>query len=490
MLKRTVTVFSVFVFSLSVLIVRLLTVEMNHSSFASETVNGNKKVVLSVSRGCIYDRNMNKLVNENTVGKKYELNHHVFEYSFVERYSDPEFCSHIIGYINSDSEGISGIEKSYNSLLKQFGGEQYISYSSNALGGFMGSVPCVKENNFLSDGGIVLTLDKTIQEITEKCVDDGSLDKGAAVVMDVKTSEILAVVSRPAFDRNNLSDAVNNENSPLINRAFGNYSVGSVFKPLIAASVLENSNYDINAQYKCVGNIKIGDSVFYCHKKDGHGNLDFNKAMAFSCNTFFINMTKNIDIKDLLYTAEMFGINERFEIADGMYIDEGVLPEINSSAGEKANFSFGQGKLLASPVHLAAAYAAIGNKGIYNPPLIVKAQVDRNKIPFKAVKPYPSRRVISENNAQIIMDSLKLTVEEGSGINAKPENTSAVGKTATAQSGWYSDEKEINHSWFIGMFPADNPKYVVVILKENGSSGSKDCAPIFRDIALLITAYE
>ena len=160
------------------------------------------------------------------------------------------------------------------------------------------------------------------------------------------------------------------------------------------------------------------------------------------------------------------------------------------TTGEKANFSFGQGLLMASPVQVAASYAAIANNGIYNQPLVIKSMVDENKIEFKEVASPPSRRVVSEKTSKTVKKALEKAVNEGSGKSAKPSNTTASGKTATAQSGWYANGMEITHSWFAGFFPSDNPKYVVVILKENGKSGSYDCAPIFKSIAELITSYE
>ena len=488
MYKRGAILYGVFAFIIGLLITGLYSINSSFSRTVS-TLKSTKTKVLCTSRGFIYDRNFQPLVNDKIYNYDYYINENTsIKEIKVDRYSDNQLCTHLIGYINSENKGVCGVEKSYDDILSYYSGNISIGFNASATGRIIGEIGSVKNNNFLSNGGIVLTIDKNIQYITEKCVDDGNISVGAAVVMDVKTSEILALVSRPNYNGNNIPESMKAENSPLINRALTEYSVGSVFKPIVASAAVD---YGINTKkkYNCTGSVIIGDTVFECHKKDGHGSVNLFEATANSCNTYYINLTKDIDNAFLLNIVEKFGFGIRTEIADGIYSDSGYLPD-KLSAGEKANFSFGQGVLMASPVQLAAAYAAIGNNGIYNQPLVIKSMVDENKTEFKKVASPPSRRVISEKTSKTVLKALKTTVEEGSGKNAKPRNTTAAGKTATAQSGWYVYGKEVTHSWFVGLFPADNPKYVVVIMKENGKSGSADCAPIFKSIAELITSYE
>ncbi|MBE6834854.1 MAG: penicillin-binding protein 2 [Ruminococcaceae bacterium] len=490
MYKRGAFLYGVIAVSIGVLITVLFSIYSDFSVTTSKLKSSRKKV-LCVSRGFIYDRNLLPLVNEKIYNKSYFLNENNSVNGItVDRYNKNLLCSHLIGYVDSENKGVSGIEKCYDDILSYYSGELFIEYSLSATGNMIGEAGETENKNYLSFGGVVLTIDKNIQFVTEKCLDDGNLEKGAAVVMEVSTGKILALVSRPNFNPNEIEKYLNNENSPLINRALTEYSVGSVFKPIIAASALENG-INPDEKYECKGRIKIGDTVFPCHKTDGHGETDLYSATANSCNTYYINLTKNIGFNTLLNTAENFGFGSRYEIADNLFTDNGKLPDENNlTIGEKANFSFGQGRLTATPVHLAAAYAAIGNKGIYNPPIIVDALVDENRTEYKKVKNNASRRVLSEKNSEIVLKALAMTVDDGSGKNAKSEIVSSVGKTATAQSGQFMNGKEITHSWFIGMFPRENPKYVVVILKENGESGSVDCAPIFKDISQLITSYE
>lgn len=490
MYKRASVLYGFIAFTIGLLIIGIYKINNDYSVQVLKP-KSSKKQVLFTSRGFIYDRNMNPLVNEELYSKDFYIteNKKVREIN-VNRYGKNQLCSHLIGYTDSDSNGVSGIEKSYNDILSYYSGELSVSYYSSGVGKIIGELGEPENNNYISNGGVVLTIDKNIQYITEKCVDDGNLGVGAAVVMDVKTGQILALCSRPNINLNEIENYLNDENSPLINRAFSSYSVGSVFKPIIAAACLEKS-VDPSKKYNCEGFIKIDDTVFPCHKEDGHGEVDMYNATAQSCNTYYINLTRNINGSYLINNARNFGFGQRVEIADNIFCDGGKMPDSEKmTSGEKANFSFGQGILTATPVHLAAAYAAIGNRGIYNTPIIIKSLVDENKTEFKKAIQLPPRRVISEKTAQTIMKSLKMTVESGSGKNAKPENTDAVGKTATAQSGWFENGREITHSWFVGMFPADEPRYVVAVIKEDGQSGSYDCAPIFKNIAQLIISYE
>ncbi|MBO4339212.1 MAG: penicillin-binding protein 2 [Clostridia bacterium] len=490
MYKRGAFLFGVFALIIGLLISGLYGIE-NAFSKSVSSVKSSRTKILCVSRGYIYDRNLNPLVNEKIYNMEYLINDKTTSREItVERYGDKRLCGHLIGYLDSGQNAVCGIEKSYDDILLYYSGNLSVSYNISANDRIIGQLGKVKNTNYLSAGGIVLTVDKNIQYITEKCLDDGNLKVGAAVVMDVKTANILAMVSRPDYNCNEIDKAIKDDNSPLINRALTEYSVGSVFKPVIACAALE---YGVNPEdkYNCTGKIKISDTEFECHKKDGHGNVDLFSATADSCNTFYINLTEDIDGGFLLNIAEKFGFGSRTEIADGIYSDSGKLPlKEEMTKGEKANFSFGQGTLMASPLQMAAAYAAIGNYGVYNQPLVIKSMVDENKTEFKRVSPLPSRRVVSEKTAKTVLRALEKAVSDGSGKNAMPRNTTAVGKTATAQSGWYRNGKEITHSWFIGMFPADTPKYVVVIIKEDGVSGSSDCAPIFKSIAELITSYE
>ena len=157
--------------------------------------------------------------------------------------------------------------------------------------------------------------------------------------------------------------------------------------------------------------------------------------------------------------------------------------EIKSSQ-DRANLSFGQGRLLASPLQMTAVYAAIANGGVYRAPSLMRSIIDKNRLEYMRAQLPFSRRVMTEETAQKVGELLNFTTENGSASKAKPDNMRIAGKTATAQSGQFdSNGNEITQSWFCGYFPYETPKYAVTVLKENGRGGSSDCAPVFKYIA-------
>lgn len=398
-----------------------------------------------------------------------------------KRYEKTLAC-HVIGYRNSEG-GVSGIEKAYNSLIERETDTVRVRFSSNAKGRVMIGEDIEVYGNGVPKTGVVLTLDKRIQQITEDALDNSGTVCGAAVVIDIESGAIRACASRPAFNRDNVSESLNDKNSPLINRAFLPFSVGSVFKPVIAAAALENGINEY--EYNCTGSVALNGVTFNCHKHDGHGVLDIRQAVAVSCNTFFISLANEIGAENLTATAEKFGFGKEILFADGMKASAGYLPgtdELDSGAAI-ANFSFGQGSLLATPVQICAMMSAIANGGVYNEPYLIEGETDSDGRETK-IKAYAERRqIISYETSEMLKEYLEAVVTEGSGKRASSEYVSVAGKTATAQTGKSENGEEIYNAWFAGYFPADNPKYAVAILKENGGEGAISCAPVFKEIA-------
>ena len=174
----------------------------------------------------------------------------------------------------------------------------------------------VKENEYYSKQGVCLTLDIDIQRLVENCLDRCGLECGAAVVLDVDTGEIKAAASRPVIDANNLTNSLKSPNSPFINRAYTSYSVGSVFKPLVAAVALENG-LSPGLTFRCDGSVSTGGVVFNCHKEEGHGVVDMRAAIMDSCNVYFINLAQKIDPAVLLSAAESMCFGVGIELAPG-----------------------------------------------------------------------------------------------------------------------------------------------------------------------------
>ncbi len=414
------------------------------------------------------------IVNENKDIKGFDI---------FERYGD-SVALHLLGYTDIDGNGVSGIEKYYQNEIDKYNGTLSVAYSADALGRMLtGESIEIRNNNYYSQGGVMLTIDRDIQVIVEKALLNGEIDKGAAVVLDVRNSAILACASTPCYERENISEYLNSDDSPFLNRAFECFPVGSVFKPVTAAAALE-ADIQLN-KYYCNGYIEKSENKFNCNKTEGHGELDFNTAMAMSCNPYFIELSTATGAKALLNTARALGFGKSTDLGNGFVTSGGSLPDIKELNSDAAigNLGFGQGKLTASPLQIANCFAAIANEGIYNEPYVYKGTIDSNGNLTPTVKS-EGKRVLSESTCRAIKNAMADTTTLGTGKSAYSSLFDSCTKTATAQSGQYDENGfEIKYCWFVGFFPIDNPRYVICILKENGSSGGTDGAPVFKEIS-------
>ena len=207
--------------------------------------------------------------------------------------------------------------------------------------------------------------------------------------------------------------------------------------------------------------------------------------MEVSCNPYFINLASKLEPEQIVEMADRLGFGTATALADNLSAPAGSLPraeELNSPAAV-ANLAFGQGTLMATPLQLASLYACIANDGGYQKAMLIEGLVDDEGNLLEEAEIQPPLQAMSVSTAHTIQRFLIQTVEEGSGRHAKPEGGTAAGKTATAQTGWYDGEREILHTWFAGYFPAEEPEYAIVVLKEDGSSGATDGAPVFKEIA-------
>ena len=400
--------------------------------------------------------------------------------SYPKRYSG--IAAHIIGYLGYDGGGVSGIEKSFDGLLSQNGFSLYARVDANADGRVLfGEEPEIINNAFPT-AGVVLTVDKEIQQIVEDAIDSSGAECAAAVVIEVGTGAVRACVSRPTFDPYNISDVLDDENSPLLNRAFQAFSVGSVFKPVVAAYALEcgvSSDYS----YECKGSVTLNGVTFNCHKKDGHGVLNMEEAVAQSCNTYFISLAVKVGGNGIIGMAKKFGFGEQSVFGESMKTRSGNLPEKVDSKAATANLSFGQGELTATPVQICSMMATIANGGTYIRPYLVEGEADENGNLTRKSGYAERKQIVSRKTAEMLRRFLCAVVERGSGSRARSDAVTCAGKTATAQTGKSENGAEIYNAWFAGYFPAQEPEYAVVVLCENGGEGAVSCAPIFKMIA-------
>ena len=349
-----------------------------------------------------------------------------------------------------------------NLISKDYGGlEQYVerkigelsvNFATDARGRLLeGDSVTVNNDNYDSVEGVIISLDTDIQKIAQEA--SKNIKKGAVVILDVETSQVLASVSC---------------GEDYLNRAILPYSVGSVFKLAVCACALENN---IDLIYNCNSKIKVGDTVFSCQNNHSHGIQNMKKALANSCNCYFVNLALKLGEEKIYETAEKLGFGEDFKLFDGWNVSSGVFPsldELRASRGQLALIGFGQGKLSDSPMHFASLVACIANGGNYNSPTLSLEERKENN-------------VLSKKTCSLLREYMKNVVDNGTGGNASYKNSTA-GKTATAQSGRYVDGKEILNTWFAGFYPYSNPKYAIVVMQEDGTSGSENCCPVFRTI--------
>lgn len=476
------------------------------------------KVTAGNSYGTIYDRNMIPLVNGETIRvavavpmalnrndvAEYALDKEKFFEEFdkgmpfvfrckdntpesegltvfelPQRYSSEQPAQHVIGYI-SDNKGVAGIEYAYDSILRGDYGESSVTYSVDGFGRVLiGDGKEVVRSN-AAESGVVTTIDADIQNICEECGSD--IDKGAIVVADISTGDILALASFPSFSTEKLDESLSDERSPLINRALYSYSVGSIFKLVTACEAIEEG-YD-KFLYKCDGNLNVEGVNFNCHRLDGHGSQDMEEAMTNSCNTYFINLSRSYNTEAFRMLAYNFGFGKENYLCSGMVGSAGVLPTVRELLvpAELANFSFGQGKLTATPLQITQLTCTIANEGRMPVLRIIKG-ITLDGINTANEKNPQYSTVIEKETADQLKDMMISAISDNKDSNAKSRYVTVGAKTSTAQTGRFeNDGNELCHAWITGFFPANNPEYAVTVLVEDGGYGNDAAAPIFREI--------
>ncbi len=395
--------------------------------------------------------------------------------------SSSQLAVQLIGYTDSTGHGVSGIEKAFDNIL--YCEENHrISYATDGHGNILPGVEGVRETvDATFAQGVVTTLDMNVQQLAENAAQ--SIKKGAVLIGEVGTGDILAMVSCPDYDPINPADALSSEDSPFLNRCLSAYNVGSVFKPCVAAAAL-NSKSAIGYTHNCTGSTVIDSHTFNCHNRAGHALTDLKGALALSCNTFFYNFAQRVGATLIYNTANAAGFGNSITLAKGISTTGENMTALSTVAAAPralANLAIGQGDLLASPLVLLNLYSAIAGDGSYVLPRVISATI-KDGITTK-MPPVAPTRIMSEETAEILRSCLLEVVENGTGTRAKPENCTAAGKTATAETGWQNSQgKSVSQSWFCGFFPYENPKYAVVVLAEDSVSGGEDCAPVFRQI--------
>ncbi len=376
------------------------------------------------------------------------------------RYLSSYPAVHIIGYLDANGNGVGGIEAAFNEYLEECGGEAVFRYSANARDRQLaGLIASVSDSGYSSLGGVTLTLDLELQKRLEGL----SLEKGAAVVMDISSGEIVGCISRPSYSPDDLARYLDSTQGEFINRAFCAFTPGSLYKTVTACAALEADMGYADLIYFCDGS--------RCFEGIPHGDIDMKGAMAVSCNGYFVNIAREIGAAAIASMAERMGVGE--DILSGFSYNAGSSYETVSE-----NSAIGQGRVLVTPIEAARMYSAIANKGILPEPTIVKSLTlsDGTDAKYHIGE---SRRVISEDTALAVRNMLFSVIYKGIGGAAAPTVGRAIGKTATAQTGQYGEDGEEKlHSWFCGVYEG----YAIAVLCEDAKAGKSPSAPIFSQI--------
>lgn len=405
-------------------------------------------------RGSVYDRNGVVLVETK-----------VSEDGTMERlYNYDGLYSHVIGY-SSKQYGKTGVELYYNSDLLSLTGDNTVAKIKETVTG-----------QPIRGHDLILTLDHNLQKKAEQLLRGKT---GSIVAMNPKTGAIYAMVSKPDYNPSNLAEEwdslVENEESPLLNRSLsGLYPPGSTYKLVITAAVLENP--EIDADYNCTGSITIDGYTLADINKRGHGFLDLRRSVIVSCNTNFARMGVELGGENVTQISKRFlmdkGLGGDMPIMENRYsYSENMKPV------DLATVAIGQGKLLVTPIHMAAVISTFANKGIMPVPYIVEKVKNADGMVVTLAES-EGNQIISDTIADEITDMMVAAVKEGTGKNARIHGINVAGKTGTAQ-----NETRMDHSWFIGFAPAEDPQIAVaVVLESEGRTGGEAAAPIAREI--------
>ncbi|MCU0606006.1 MAG: penicillin-binding protein 2 [Candidatus Edwardsbacteria bacterium] len=400
------------------------------------------------------------------------------------------------GYGLDDFLGKGSLEQQYENILR--GSDGYELYEVDARGRERGAPQALEPVEPVPGSTLRLSIDWGLQLAAESLFAVGQ--KGAAVAIEPSTGRILALVSRPNFDPNQFATGIraadwnrlaNDPDFPMWDRAVRSaYPPGSTFKVVTAAAALEESliTADGRMPRACGGSLRIGNRVFKCWDKGGHGSLDLHGAMVHSCDVYFYQLGLALTVERMARWSRRMGLGDRTRV-DLPIESPGLVPDSSWyrrrtgpgswRGGVAANMAIGQGELMVTPLQLASLYGAIGNDGQrWKPHLLVSAETAEGAVFRKELKIY-DRLPLSPATIAALKRALADVVNQpgGTGGAARVAGVAVAGKTGTAQNPHGED-----HSWFACFAPADRPSIAVAVLVENAGHGSAVAAPIAGSI--------
>jgi penicillin-binding protein 2 len=433
-------------------------------------------------------------------------------------------AAHVLGYVGEVTEeqikkepdraydlgeivGTAGIEKIYDGALKGTKGWKQVVV--NSLGR---EIQEIEEGRRPSPGrALRLTLDLDLQQALEKAYGE---EAGSAVFLDPDSGEVLAIISRPAFDPNvfarrfsqdTWSALVNDKRHPLQDRAsLSKFAPGSVFKIIMSIAALEEGIAGPGRSEYCTGAWRFGDKTYQCWaiRKGGHGLVAMREAIVHSCNVYFYRLGNDMGIERIARWAHSLGFGERTGI-DLPNEEPGTVPDPEWKKranpkdptwhpGETISVSIGQGALEVTPLQMAVFVSAIGNGGMIFHPHLIKARETREGVEEAPDVDYVAGRVdLSARTIGVIKSAMWGVVNEaGTGVRALLPGRDVCAKTGTAQV--YKASRDVDadklpknmrdHAWFVGFAPRDHPRIAWAVFVQNGGHGGTTAAPIARAV--------
>lgn len=439
-------------------------------TYLAHYVTANREALFNHS----YNSRQRVLAQENIRGSIYASSGEVLAYTVIgqdqeqkREYPYAELFAHVVGYSDKGKTGIEALEN-YTLSNADLSEKKKLD---NELAGVRNPA-----NN------VYTTLDVKLQETASDAL--GAF-RGAIVVTEIKTGRILAMVSKPDFDPNQIAAIwedvrEDTQEAPLLNRATqGLYPPGSTFKIVTALSYLrQNPDTWQEYEYQCTGAYQNGKNRIECYHGTVHGRVDFTDSFAKSCNSSFANMGMQIDreifaetLRDLLFHQPL-----PLPIA---YSQTDVSLSRDSTDGEVMQIAIGQGKTQITPIQLNLITAAIANDGLLMTPILVDRVENAEGRTLQEKESTPYRRLLSQKEASVLRGLMEAVVREGTGRKLNGLSYTAAGKTGSAQ---FNQVREDSHAWFTGYAPAEDPQIAVTVLVEQVGSGGDYAVPLAKRV--------
>ncbi|MBL8920868.1 MAG: penicillin-binding protein 2 [Myxococcaceae bacterium] len=410
-------------------------------------------------------------------------------------------------YALGDYIGRRGVERSFEHELR--GTDGWVKHVVNARGEVMRDA----RGNVLRGGqsvspapgrNVVLSLDARLQAEAERAFPGTA---GAVIAIETKTGFIRAIVSRPAFDPNEMTGRVSPKRlgqlnqdplQPMVFRAGAeHYHPGSTFKLVTLLAALQAGTVTPSSQVGCNGGYTLGSRRWRCHNERGHGLVDAKRAVQVSCDTYFYRASDQLGIDPIATMGKAFGLGAITNLGVAAEVP-GVMPDSayhhkvtpgGYTKGMALNTAIGQGDVNVTPLQLAVLYSAIGNKGRVLQPQIVQRLESPDGKTLEAFSAKLVREIpMTDDQHRLLIDALISVVNEpgGTATRIRSNEYTIAGKTGTAQVARLGqvrlkkeqmDYFERDHAWFASFAPAEDPELTVVVLNEHGGHGGSDAAP-------------